>query len=114
MEELDIKVLQDIVERTGGSYENMNYSDKINMIFYCRKLLKEINENIEVVKIWAGIDINSINQQERLHQKEADMIKVKNILNDIKPNLLDNINIDEMVKKKQVYYKKEFLGGLNR
>lgn len=70
-------IMEDIVNRTGGEYERMSYSDKVITI----SIMKEIKENMDrymreqypAVKAWASLEISDI----ALNETEPDLTRFR-------------------------------------
>ncbi len=89
MNNIDIysEIVNDIVNRTDGKFENMNYQEKIVITQVMKKIKEEVDkymaEQYPIIKMWASLDITDI----RLNETEPDFIRF---------NRFDRLNIFNM------------------
>ncbi|WP_313757167.1 hypothetical protein [Tissierella sp.] len=70
-------IMNDIVSRTGGNYEDMSYLDKVMTITIMKEIKQQMDrfmcEKYPAVKAWASLDISDI----ALNETEPDLTRFK-------------------------------------
>lgn len=75
-----LDVFDDVVSRNNGKkWENINYTDKYNIIVCCRILKKEMESEIERLNNFVKIPLEYI-KNDRINQKQADMCALKKLI----------------------------------
>lgn len=70
-------IMNDIVSRTGGNYEDMSYLDKVMTITIMKEIKQQMDrfmrEQYPAVKAWASLDISDI----ALNETEPDLSRFR-------------------------------------
>ncbi len=81
------EIMNEIADRTNGSFENMTFEDKLTTTYIMKQIDKQMTRYFEneykIVKAWANLDVTDI----ILSEKDAQLNRLDLDKNEIKDNV---------------------------